>query len=121
MLDAGETEIALDELRWLLDDCHEFLAAHRLLGDLAVAAGDLKLARGHFGIAFELGVKAAEKATGPLPYSRPANRDFYESAKALVGCLKQLGKTEMARDVVERVLRLDPSDPMGLAAAGGTP
>jgi hypothetical protein len=132
MLDAGETEIAIDELRWLLDDCREFLAAHRMLGELALADGDLKLARGHFGVAFQLGIKAAEgisrsegplgpRATGPMPYSRPANRDFYESGKALVECLKQLGKTEMARDVIDRLLRLDPSDPLGLASLGGTP
>jgi hypothetical protein len=43
MLDAGETQIAIDELRWLLEDCHEFLAAHRLLGELALGEDDLKL------------------------------------------------------------------------------
>lgn len=116
MLNAGEAEIAMDELRWLLDDCHEFLAAHRLLGELALADDDLNLARGHFGIAFQLGLKAAEKATGPLPYSCPANRDFYESGKGLVACLKQLGREEMARDVALHLLRLDPSDPLNVRA-----
>jgi hypothetical protein len=116
MIDAGETQIAIDELRWLLDDCHEFLAAHRLLGELALADDDLKLARGHFGIAFHLGATAAKKAKGTLPYSREANRDFLESGKGLAWCLKQLGKLDMARDVIAQMLRLDPSDPLNVKA-----
>ena len=118
MLDAGESQIAIDELRWLLDDCHEFLAAHRLLGELALAEEDLKLARGHFGIAFQLGVQAAKDAKGTLPYAREANRDFLESGKGLAWCLKQAGKAEMARDVVEQMLRFDPSDPLNVRSLG---
>jgi hypothetical protein len=118
MLEAGESHIAIDELRWLLDDCHEFLAAHRLLGELALADDDLKLARGHFGIAFHLGAHAAKKAKGTLPYAREANRDFLESGKGLAWCLMQLEKPEMARDVIEQMLKLDPSDPLNVRSLG---
>src|SRR5262245_53817937 len=61
MIAAGETEIARDELRWLLDECHDFIEAHTLLGDLALAENDLKLARGHYGYAYQLGLKAIER------------------------------------------------------------
>src|SRR4051812_10256221 len=54
MIDAGEVEIALDELRWLLNGCQDFMAAHRTLGDLAVETGDLRLARGHYGYAYQI-------------------------------------------------------------------
>ena len=36
MLAAGENEVARDELRWLLDGCPDFIAAHRMLGELAL-------------------------------------------------------------------------------------
>ena len=28
MIDGGETECAVDELRWLLEECRDFIAAH---------------------------------------------------------------------------------------------
>src|SRR5262245_42144351 len=55
MVEHGETEIAVDELRWLLNGCSDFIDAHRLLGELALGAEDFPLARGHFGYAFRLG------------------------------------------------------------------
>lgn len=116
MIEAGETEIAQDELRWLLGGCSDFIDAHRLLGELALAEEDLPLARGHFGYAYSLGSKALEQAgtPGPLPYHLPANQAFHEAAKGLVYCLLHLGKRAMAADVVEGVLRCDPSDPLAV-------
>lgn len=120
MLEAGESEIATDELRWLLEGCPNFLAAHRLLGELALEADDLKLARGHFGIAVQLGLKAMRGIAGTLPYyppndtasPLPGNEAFHESAKGLVWCLVELGKLDLAREVVDQLLPLDPSDPL---------
>lgn len=116
MLAAGEFEIATDELRWLLDGCSEFIAAHKLLGELAMLEEDVKLARGHFGYAYRIGRKALPAAglRGTLPYELPANRDFYEAGKGLCWCLRELGKTEMAQEVVTDLLQLDPSDPLQL-------
>ena len=81
----ASTEIALDELRWLLSDCAEFIAAHVLLGELAVAAGDLPLARGHFGAGYQLGLQTLRRAKMPKPllYSQPANRPFFEAGRGL--------------------------------------
>src|SRR5688500_15334726 len=42
MLAAGEMEVAADELRWLLEDCRDFIEAHKILGELAAAEGDAK-------------------------------------------------------------------------------
>jgi hypothetical protein len=116
MLDAGETEVARDECRWLLGGCSDCLEAHRLLGELALAENDLPLARGHFGYAFRLGSQALARAgvKGPLPYRVEANQGFLESGKALAYCLKQLGKREMAAEVVEALLACDASDPLGV-------
>ncbi len=114
MLDAGESEIAQDELRWLLGGCNDFIEAHRLLGELALADRDIELARGHFGIAFHLGAAAANRASGPLPYRHEANRSFLESGKGLIWSLKQLNKTVMMRDVIKKMLRFDPDDPLGI-------
>ncbi|NIP86394.1 MAG: hypothetical protein GTO03_12825 [Planctomycetales bacterium] len=116
MLVAGEDEIAMDELRWLLSGCSDFIHGHRLLGEMALAGGDLTLARGHFGYAFYAGAKAWRQAgkPAPLPYDRPANRDFFEAGKGLVHCLVRAEKQPLAAEVVDVLLTCDPSDPLGV-------
>lgn len=116
MIAAGEFEIAQDELRWLLDGCSEFIVAHKLLGELAVLDDDVKLARGHFGYAYNIGRKAIPKEglRGTLPYELEANRDFYEAGKGLCWCLREMQKAPMALDVIADLLKLDPSDPLHL-------
>jgi tetratricopeptide (TPR) repeat protein len=118
MLDAGEKEIALDELRWLLNGCSDFVAAHRLLGELALADGDLRLARGHFGYAYEIALSAVPPRglDGPLPYRLPANQAFFEAAKGLAWCLHGLGKKKLARRVLDQLLACDATDPLGVKA-----
>ena len=116
MVDAGELDVAVDECRWLLSGCSDCLEAHRILGEIALSENDLPLARGHFGYAYRLGAKALEQARskGPLPYRLEANRSFLESAKGLAWCLQQLGKHEMASEVVEVMLGCDATDPLGV-------
>lgn len=116
MLGAGETEIAVEELRWLLDGCHELLEAHLLLGEIAMAEGDLELARAHLGYAYELGMGALPPKgfAGPLPCERPANRALFTAGKTLVACLSQSGENELAVEVARRLVELDPSDPLGI-------
>lgn len=117
MLAAGETDIARDELIWLLRDCRAFIEAHRVLGELALAENDIELARGHFGYAYELGLAALprEPAALWLPYSRPANRAFFEAGKGLAWCLGRQRQPVDAGEVLNRLLTLDHSDPLQLA------
>jgi tetratricopeptide (TPR) repeat protein len=113
MLDAGEIDVAVDELRWLLSGCRELLDAHKLLGEVALADGDLSLARAHFGYAYQMGEEALRQAsgfTGPLPYAREANQPFLEAGKGLAYCLEQQGDRAAALQVARRLLELDPSD-----------
>lgn len=116
MIEAGEAEIARDELVWLLSECPDFLEAHLQLGLLALEDDDAKLARGHFGRVYELGTRALDAAgdPAPLPAALPANESFWQAAKGLVHCLVKTGRRPMAKTVVERLARLDPSDPLGL-------
>ena len=119
MLEEGEIDVATDELRWLLSDCSDFIDAHKLLGMLALSdQSDLTLARGHFGFAYQCGIKALRKAgnPAPLPHRLPANQSFFEAGKGLAHCLGALGKPTMAREVIDQLLRLDSTDPLGLAA-----
>lgn len=117
MIDAGELEVATDECRWLLEGCTDCLDAHRMLGEIALEIDDLPLARGHFGYAYRLGAKALDDAgvSGPLPYRLPANQSFFEAAKGLVWCLVKLDKPELAAEVVARITRCDPADPLAIA------
>ena len=114
MIAAGETDIAIDELRWLLGGCHELLEAHKLLGDLALADGDTDLARAHFGYAYELGIDAIGKRglDRPLPHANPANQAFHEAGAHLVQTLIKLGEPKMAKTVAKRLVDLDPADPL---------
>jgi hypothetical protein len=116
MIDSGETDVALDELRWLLSGCSEFMAAHVLLGEMAVATGDLPLARGHFGAGYQLGLQTLRRAGMPKPllYSQPANRPYFEAGRGLVWCLEKLGKPQMVDEIVASLSQLDPSDPVGV-------
>ena len=116
MIDAGETELAVDELRWLLSDCRDFIEAHRLLAELALEAGDMALARAHFGFAYDLGLWAlpAKGLDGPLPYRLPTNQAFLEAAKGLAYCLRELDQTEQALKVIAKLLECDDSDPLGV-------
>lgn len=119
MIEAGETDVAIDELRWLLDHCHDMIEAHFLLGKLAVEVDhDLPLARGHFGTGYQLGLQALRRAKLPMPVPalHPANRMFYDSGRGLAWCLRELGKSDLALEVVEQMLALDPNDPLGLAS-----
>jgi tetratricopeptide (TPR) repeat protein len=119
MIEAGELDIAIDELHWLLSGCSELIEAHLLLGELALAADDdVPLARGHFGAAYQLGVTALRRAgmPSPLPYSHPANKAFFEAGRALAWCLAKLDKLSMAEEIVEVLLKLDPTDPLRLRA-----
>ena len=117
MLAAGEDEVARDELRYLLEECRDFVEAHKLLAEIALAEGDTKLSRAHFGFAFEIGRRAfpGTGLEGPLPYSLPGNQPFLEAAKGLAWCLKELGKPAEAQAVTQQLLACDPSDPLGVA------
>jgi len=116
MLEAGEHEIARDELRWLIDGCPGLLEAHQLLGEIALAENDWELARTHFGYAYELGAAALPAKGQPvrLPCACPANQPFFVAGKGLVLCLKQLGEPMLAAEVAVRLISLDPLDPLGV-------
>jgi tetratricopeptide (TPR) repeat protein len=116
MVEAGETEVARDELVWLLSECPDFLDAHVHLGLIALEEEDPKLARGHFGRAYELCLRALEavESPQPLPYALDGNRPFYEAAKGLVHCLLDIGRQKVAKDVCKRIASLDPSDPLAI-------
>lgn len=117
MIAAGEPEVAVDELRWLLEICHEMLAAHFLLGKIAVESqDDIPLGRAHFGAGYQLGLQAWRRAGQPLPLAalHPANRAFFDCGRGLVWCLHQLERNDLALEVVEQLLKLDPGDPLAL-------
>ncbi len=117
MVEAGETEIARDELVWLLSECPDFLEAHVQLGLIALEDNDPKLARGHFGRAYELCLRVLEAAGSPrpLPYALEGNRPFFEAAKGLVHCLLETGRRPLAKDVGRRVVGFDQTDSLGIA------
>ena len=102
--EAGEPELAVDELRWLLGGCSYFMAAHVMLADLAKEQNRWDLARAHYGYAFELGLMAIPHGfRGRLAPQRPANRDFFAAGEGLIECLKRLGEQGQADEVVARL------------------
>lgn len=118
MLEAGEVDIAIDELRWLLTGCGDFVDAHAILGQLALEAGDLQLARGHLGYGFELGLKAIPHAfADTLPADLPTNEGFFACGMGLAECLAAQGDKQKSLEVLRRLIALDPQDSVGAAAA----
>ncbi len=119
IIEAGELDVAIDELRWLLGSCSEFIEAHELLAELTIRAdNNVPLARGHFGFGYHLGLRALQRASmpTPVPYRLPANQALFHCGRGLVWCLCRLEKQEMAREVVEQLVAMDPSDPLELKA-----
>ena len=116
MIEADEIDVARDELRWLLNGCSDNIAAHQLLGEIALLDHDLPLARGHFGYAYQIGTKAigSSGVSAKLPYRLLGNQTFFQASKGLIYCLKELGKLEMAGEVIQRLLAFDPSDPLAM-------
>lgn len=117
MVDAGEIDVAMDELRWLLSGCSDCIDAHFLLGELAINHhNDLELARGHVGYAYQLGLRAWRRAgePTPVPFDQPANRTFHRAGYSLAWCLEKLGKSQMADEVADVLCKLDASDPLGV-------
>jgi tetratricopeptide (TPR) repeat protein len=117
MLAAGEIDVAVDELRWLLSGCRALLEAQKLLGEIALAENDLPLAQAHLGYAYEMGlaaIRGEKDFTGPLAYALAANQPFLEAGKGLAWCLQQQGDARSAAGVIRQLLELDPSDPFGL-------
>lgn len=130
MIAAGELEIAVDELRWLLGGCSEFMDAHVLLGELAIEKdNDLPLARGHYGFAYQLGLQTLRRAgmPAPLPHEFPANRPFHAAGRGLAWCLQKMGHAALADEVTRTLVELDPNDPLQVRAmlddlrSGGLP
>ena len=117
MIASGESEVAIDELRWLLEECAEWIEAHYLLGKLAVEVeGDIALGRAHFGFGYQLGERALRRADRPtpVPAMHPANRPWYDAGRGLAWCLAEQGKRDMALEVIEYLLQSDPSDPLAI-------
>jgi hypothetical protein len=116
MIEAGESEVARDELRWLLQGCSDNMAIHLLLGEIAASEGDHALARGHFGYAYQIGQRALRRSglRGTLPADIPANQSFFAAGKGLVDSLVKLDKRKLAEEVVQFVLECDLRDSLQL-------
>lgn len=115
MIAAGEIDVAVDELRWLVEECRDAIEAHYLLGEIAFEERDFRLARGHFGYACELGWTAlpAGGVGGKLSYTLPGNKHLLQSAKGAAYCLRELGKPKTALLVLKELISWDATDPLG--------
>ena len=117
MIAHEEWELAVDELLWLLRECHEFLEAHQLLGRIALFQNKLDLARAHLGYAYELGLNAMGKNfRGRLPFSQITNRPLLQATRDLVDCLLRLNERDLAVSIAHQLLKWDPSDPLHVQA-----
>lgn len=111
MQEMGEEEIARDELLYLVADCHGFLTAHNQLGELALAASNVRLARGHFGYAYENALRALPpRFRGRLSAQHEGNAPFFAAGHNLARCLVALGKLDAAQAVLDKLAELDRHD-----------
>lgn len=112
MITGGELEIARDELLYLVADCRGFLEAYCILAELALEDGDIPLAKGHYGFAYENGLEALPKGfKGKLPYDEGYNSHFFKAGRGLARCLIAKGELKKGREVLEQLLKFDPSEP----------
>jgi tetratricopeptide (TPR) repeat protein len=112
MRDEDEPDVARDELLFLVEDCRGFLEAYNLLAELAIEDGDIPLARGHFGFGYESVLEALPHGfRGVLPSREGYNPHFYLAGRGLARCLIAMQQPDKAREVLKRLLELDPTEP----------
>lgn len=111
MIAGSELEIARDELLYLVSDCRAFLEAHNRLGELALEENDVRLAQGHFGFAYEIGLDSLPPGfRGILPANRDYNRAFFLAGRGLARCLIARGLKDKGREVLMQLSRFDPRE-----------
>lgn len=110
---AGDPEAARDALRFALQGCGDNMWVHVALGRIALETDrDARLARGHFGYAFELAERALPPGfRGRLPKHRPANRPLYDAIDGLVASYDVLGKSSEAAKLRETAARWSGARP----------
>jgi hypothetical protein len=121
MVKHNEIDIAIDELRWLLSDCHEMMEAHALLGILASefddpTPDDVELAIAHLECALDIGRAALNnrRLQAPLLYDRPTNLPFFQAGLAMIQLLRSQGDKQAADQLLQELIRLDPKLPLPL-------
>jgi hypothetical protein len=104
----GDVEAARDALRFALQGCGDNLWVHVALGRMALAEfRDPRLARGHFGYAFELVQRVLPPGfRGTLPRERLANRPYYDAIDGLAACYDALDKPREAEALRDQARRL---------------
>jgi hypothetical protein len=97
----GDVEAARDALRYALQGCGDNLWVHVALGRIALQEdSDPKLARGHFGYAFELAQRAIPPHfEGRLPIEHPSNAPLYDAIDGLIACHEALKSPELAEEI----------------------
>lgn len=97
----GELEDAREILRFALDGCGDNLWIHVALGRMALESdGDVNLARGHFGYALDLGMRAVRtKAPVILPRDLPANEPIYDAIEGLIAVHTKNKRTREAGEL----------------------
>lgn len=107
----GEFEIARDELLYLVADCRGFLEAYIQLAELALEDEDIALAKGHFAFAYENGLDILPlNFRGQLPCQEGYNPHFYAAGRGLARCLISRKEPQQAREVLQQLLKFDPSE-----------
>jgi hypothetical protein len=119
---AGDPESARDALRYALQGCGDNMWVHVALGWIALDDfNDPRLARGHFGYAFELAERALPRPfSGRLPRHRVANRPFYDAIEGLSACYSALGKRDEAVKLADLAARLSGEPLHGAADSSGS-
>ena len=119
MIDAGEVEIAVERaavparrLRGLRPKPTTCLASRLSPQTISSSRGPISV------YAYDIARAAlpAGGVRGTLPYHLAPNQHFFQAAKGLVGCLRQLGREDQAARVAHQMLALDPADALGFAA-----
>ncbi|MFO1020292.1 MAG: tetratricopeptide repeat protein [Planctomycetales bacterium] len=115
MILRDEQEIARDELLYLVADCRGFLEAYCVMAEQALEEGDIALAKGHFGFAYENGLDALPRGfKGSLPSKEGYNSHFFHAGRGLARCLIAKGDLKKGREVLEQLRRFDPEEPQTL-------
>ncbi|MDX2035615.1 MAG: hypothetical protein SFX72_03105 [Isosphaeraceae bacterium] len=97
----GDIEAARDALRFALQGCGDNMWVHVALGRIALESDrDARLARGHFGYAFELAQRAIPpNFRGRIPMEHPSNEPLYRAIDGLLACYASMKEPALEAEV----------------------
>lgn len=115
IIESGDTQKALNQLRSIIKKDPEFIDAYNSFGAYFYEKGNPRKRLEYYSKAYQIGQRVIPNAfTGRIPWIQLENRPFLRSMHGLGLCYIYEMQRDKAIDLFERLLRYNPNDNQGV-------